>query len=316
MIGWIRMEVSKQPPQQKTEVSNVSSVPNPPTVLPASSVLANASTVERCSSETLSLQLPPALSSAALAGHPSLPFIPSNSFPQTPPPKPRVVLLVPASEFTHSLFLHAFAECISAFKELDVDWSYFISTEKPLDKCRQTIWDMALKGDYDYALWLDNDMLINRVQVKELITFLQKRDFTACTGLYFKRGNDFSPLIYSAKENEKGETEFYNAPMPVSLNPILISGAGMGCMAVNLKRFKSLVEDYIRIGGEVPSPLFRFDRISEDLNFCAFLREIDGTLVVLPWVEVQHYGAIAEGWMFEADKNRKIVKKEGDAYRV
>jgi hypothetical protein len=75
---------------------------------------------------------------------------------------------------------------------------------------RNKLASMAVELEADYMLWFDSDMVFDASTLERMMKVLDEHpDIDILSGLYFRRGTPFTPVLFSKLEvNDKGELEF------------------------------------------------------------------------------------------------------------
>lgn len=115
--------------------------------------------------------------------------------------------------------------------------------------------DMAIKGEYDYVLWIDSDMVFPADALERLLS--HHKDMV--TGLYFQRRGNHDPVIYSALY-ENGCKQVYHNYATNALFPVAACGFGLVLMTTDVIRLVAKCND-----GQTFQP---FPSMGEDLSFC------------------------------------------------
>ncbi|MBI4044776.1 MAG: glycosyltransferase [Candidatus Diapherotrites archaeon] len=141
------------------------------------------------------------------------------------------------------------------------------------------------KLDFDYAFWIDSDMVFTWQHVKQLLKFMEEKNVDIATGVYysFVQGGKPGPVIVRKKEDDSWET------MPASelKEPMIVDGAGFGFVVMKTKILKEMAQ---KKGEHVFG--FRFSKkgkmIGEDNLFFEEAKQLGYGLWVVPQVRVGH----------------------------
>lgn len=145
---------------------------------------------------------------------------------------------------------------------------------------RERIAGFALKGNFDYVLFIDSDMVFPANTLVDLLEY--DRDIVGA--LTFQRKPPYSPCVYTKlKIGEPGETimetlkEYTPGLLPVE-------GIGFGCTMVKTKVFEAV---YKAGGGTCFHPILGY---GEDLSFCIRARHAKHKIFVDTTLKVGHLG--------------------------
>ena len=122
---------------------------------------------------------------------------------------------------------------------------------------RERIADIAIKGKYDYALFIDSDMVFT----PDLLRKLLAADKDIVTGLAFMRKPPFSPCVYTRMRiGESGEREeAFLTDLDAGL--IQVEACGLACCLIKTKVFETIK----RHNSSIFWPLYSY---GEDISFC------------------------------------------------
>lgn len=108
----------------------------------------------------------------------------------------------------------------------------------------------ALETDADYICWADSDVIFPPGAFTALLSL--GLDFV--TGIYFQRGAPHWPLISQYRPERDSFSFLTDWPENV-IAPV--DGCGFGCVITSLKMLRAL-----------PEPWFKYEKFSEDFDFC------------------------------------------------
>ena len=151
---------------------------------------------------------------------------------------------------------------------------------------RNTLTAMAVENECDYIMWFDSDMVFEPDTLERMIKVLDEHpEVDILSGLYFRRGHPFTPVLFSKLEvNEKNELEF-NGYDDVPDGLFEVAGCGFGCV---LMRTECLMDIAAKEGGGVWfSPLVN---AGEDCAFCIRARREGYRIFCDPSVQLGHMG--------------------------
>lgn len=164
---------------------------------------------------------------------------------------------------------------------------------------RNNLAAMAVQNEVDYILWLDSDMVFPPNTLIRMLKVLEEHEeVDILSGLYFRRGHPFTPVLFSKLEvNDENvlEWEGYD-DIPNEL--FEIAGCGFGAV---LMRTECLLDIAAKEGsGSWFTPLAN---AGEDCAFCVRARQNGYRIFCDPKIEFGHmgYAAVTRGF-YEATK--------------
>ena len=167
-------------------------------------------------------------------------------------------------------------------------------TNAMINQCRDAIVKVAFERDYDYVMWIDDDMLIP----SDAITKLLSHDKDICSGLYFSRGN-YKPLLYNIEyfkdEDKYGYSQLLDYPQD---SLIKVGGIGFGCCLTKVSALKKIWAGDIR--GASGTCFDFIGGVGEDLSFAIRCHEIGLETWVDTSVKCGHLGKYTvteEAWL-------------------
>lgn len=160
------------------------------------------------------------------------------------------------------------------------------------DRNRNVILKETLeKGDVDYILWLDTDMIY---PVDIIVRYLMiKGGFDVIGCMYFKRVAPHDPVVYVRSKKEiPGRDKLYNAVDPASFkfnNVYPVDGVGYGGMMVNMKVYDKLGDKkWTHYGKNHHLPFDAPDRLTHDLVFCQAVQKAGFKILVHGSIRAGH----------------------------
>ena len=143
---------------------------------------------------------------------------------------------------------------------------------------------MAVEMEADYIMWFDSDMTFTPDTLERMMKVLDEHpEIDVLSGLYFRRGAPFTPVLFSKLEvNEKGTLDFADVdPLPDEL--FEVAGCGFGCV---LMRTGMLLDIAAKEGGGMWfSPIAN---AGEDCAFCIRARENGYKIYCDPTINLGH----------------------------
>lgn len=147
---------------------------------------------------------------------------------------PKIMLGIPSNRDLKKEFV---ARIIPLAFKIGIENLYLMQNSM-INQCRDAIVKVAFEKNYDYIMWLDDDMLVPPDTVERLLA--HNKDI--CSGLYFGRKN-YKPLLFDITEElEDGET-YYNLKNHTEYrqNDLMkIDGIGFGCVLTKVSALKKI----------------------------------------------------------------------------
>lgn len=198
--------------------------------------------------------------------------------------KPKTLIAIPAMDTVKTEFM----TCLMALKQAG-EMSLTVAQNSLVYKARADLTLKAVKGNYDYILWLDSDMSFAPDLAQKLLADAEQGlDFV--TGICFKRTIPTTPTIlktceWSCKPNgeKEGKVEYFEDYPADSL--FEVAGAGMAACLTKVDMLKHAAKHF------VGSPFEPLPGLGEDYSLCWRLRQIGYKLYCDSRVKVGHIGS-------------------------
>ena len=191
----------------------------------------------------------------------------------------KILIAVPCMDMVSARF----AQSLATLKKVDQCTVSFLIGSLVYDS-RNRLAGMAVEMEADYILWLDSDMVFQPDTLERMIKVLDEHpEIDVLSGLYFRRGQPFTPVLFSKLEvNEKGTLEFADYDvLPDDL--FEIAGCGFGCV---LMRTDCLLDIAMQEGGGVWfTPIAN---AGEDCAFCIRARKYGYKIYCDPNIHLGH----------------------------
>ena len=172
-----------------------------------------------------------------------------------------------------------FAQCLATLKKVgECTVSFEISSL--VYEARNHFCEQAIKGEYDYILWLDSDMVFPSDILEILMKDIEGRDMVSA--LYYRRKYPYTPVAFKTLGfDENGEFHFEDLEdHPDEI--FEIAGCGFGCV---LMRTDFLFE---QAGGWFTPTV----NAGEDCAFCIRFREHGYKIHCDPMIPIGHVGQV------------------------
>ena len=161
---------------------------------------------------------------------------------------------------------------------------------------RNNLATKALQSEADYVLWLDSDMVFEPDLLERMFAVMEEHDLDILTGLYFRRVNPYSPVLFDRLEMQRGVCEWSNfKSLPDEL--FEVGGCGFGCVLMKTDVFIDVQARHHAM----------FDPIlgtGEDLAFCWRARDVGYKIMCDPSIVVGHVGNIIVNDKFYKEFNK------------
>lgn len=149
-----------------------------------------------------------------------------------------------------------------------------VSERTLVDSARNMLSDQFLKGDCEWAFWMDADMVLPKDTLVHMLGVAKDKGAKLVTGVYYQRLNKHWPVLWvrspeleNGKKVEHENTAAFTAneyigtfamPGPAATEPFKVHSSGMGCALIHRNVFERM--DY---------PWFKFipGVCSEDFYF-------------------------------------------------
>ena len=154
----------------------------------------------------------------------------------------KILIAIPCMDMVSARF----AQSLSTLKKVGKCTVSFLCGSLIYD-ARNKLAGMAVEMDADYILWFDSDMTFQPDTLERMMKVMDEHpEVDVLSGLYFRRGHPFTPVLFSKLEvNEKGTLDFEDyKELPDEL--FEIAGCGFGCV---LMRTEMLLDIAAKEGG-------------------------------------------------------------------
>ena len=209
----------------------------------------------------------------------------------------KILIAIPCMDMVSARF----AQSLATLKKTEHCVVSFLINSLIYDS-RNKLSEYAVKGEFDFVLWLDSDMVFPPDTLERMLKTLDEHDeIDILQALYFRRGAPFSPVAFDVLElNDKGECTYKDMEtVPVGLSEI--AGCGFGCV---LMRTDCLLDIAAKYGGNVWfTPI---GNVGEDCSFCIRARKEGYRIFCDPTINIGHMAyAPVNGSVYEATKGNQ-----------
>lgn len=208
----------------------------------------------------------------------------------------QILIAVPCMDMVSARF----AQSLATLKKVGKCVVSFLSGSLVYD-ARNKLAGYAIENEFDYILWLDSDIVFQPDTLEKMMSILDDHEeIDILSGLYFRRGQPFTPVAFDKLEiNENNECDYEDMhEIPEGLSEI--AGCGFGCV---LMRTECLFDIAAKYGGTWFTPL---GNVGEDCSFCIRARNEGYKIYMEPSIELGHmaYAPVTRE-LYEALKENK-----------
>lgn len=208
----------------------------------------------------------------------------------------KILIAVPCMDELDKFFVQSLVK-IKHTCDIDIE----LSESSDVEESRNNLVKVAMRGDYDYIVWFDSDMVFESDILDKLMAAVRGKDFVCAH--YYSRRPPFNPVVFSKlRLGLPGEIEaerFESIPKGI----FEIEGCGFGCVIMTSQLLRDVCERH-------PLPFNKIGGFGEDLSFCLKARAIGYKLWCDADISVGHVTKTT----ITADTYRKF--KEGmEGYR-
>lgn len=216
----------------------------------------------------------------------------------------KTLIGIPCMDTMHYLFVTSYVNMIQP-----PDTKTCFKPNSLIYDSRNLISLTAIENNFDRVFWLDSDMYFP----KETLTYLSDR-MTALgcdmlTGIYFKRHEPYSPVIYKRVDPpdmlgdnpEKNIKEY--ADFPTDVSEFQVEGCGFGCVLTSVSLLKQVWDKF----GPAFTP---FPWAGEDISFCYRVKQLGIPILCDPSLPLGHVGTR----IYMAHDYHPQHSKAGDEY--
>lgn len=175
----------------------------------------------------------------------------------------------------------------------DCDFAFYTPRRASIDRMRNEVAKLAIMHDFDYILFLDDDVLVPH----EGLAALMRSDADIAAGWTIIRGYPFDNMFFKYTDEEKKVLKKYNDPVINEKGVIDCDAVGFSFCLIKVSLLKN-----------VPAPFFVTGPYNtEDVYFCikARVHNPECTIIVDPNVKTGH----CLGSEFIDPENRELYKE-------
>lgn len=191
----------------------------------------------------------------------------------------KILIAVPCMDMISARF----AQCLATLKkEGECSVSFIIGSL--IYDARNKICKQALDMGSDFIMWFDSDMVFPADTLVRMLDTLDKHpEIEVLSGLYFRRGKPFTPVLYDKLEiTDEGLCEFTDT-MDYPDELFEIAGCGFGCVLMRTDCLQDILLD--EVGSLWFSPM---GNVGEDCAFCIRVRKCGYRIFCDPSIPLGH----------------------------
>ena len=191
----------------------------------------------------------------------------------------KILIAVPCMDMVSARF----AQSLTTMKKVGQCTVSFLIGSLIYDS-RNKLAGLAVEMDADYILWLDSDMVFRPDTLERMMAVLDEHpEIDVLSGLYFRRGQPFSPVLFKTLEvNEQGTLDWSDyEELPNEL--FEIAGCGFGCVLMRTDMLLDIAGK--EGGGRWFTPIAD---AGEDCAFCIRARREGYKIYCDPTVDCGH----------------------------
>ncbi len=163
---------------------------------------------------------------------------------------------------------------------------------------RNQLGQRAIEMGADYVMWFDSDMVFEPSVMVDMLDTMEKNDIDILTGIYYRRVEPYTPVIFDKCDIHDGVCEWSNfEEIPDGL--FEVGGCGFGCVLMKAEVLLSVMGRF----KDLFSPI---GRVGEDLSFCHRAKECGYKIIADPSIKLGHAShSVITRAFFEAYKGAK-----------
>ena len=176
----------------------------------------------------------------------------------------KILIAVPCMDMVSARF----AQSLTTLKKVGQCTVSFLMGSLVYDS-RNKLAGYAMEMEADYILWLDSDMVFQPDTLERMIQTLDEhKEIDILSGLYFRRGQPFTPVLYKKLETDAEGNTVWEDYIDFPEGLFEVAGCGFGCV---LMRTDCLLDIAAKENGGMWFTPLR--DCGEDCAFCIRARE-------------------------------------------
>ena len=196
--------------------------------------------------------------------------------------------------------------CFEAASLKGYEFSIKIGAQMFIDSARNIIVDFAIENNYDYILWIDDDMVV--MPGSKVLTKLIEHDKDIVAPLFFTRRLPFLPLLFDKVVRAEGKHTTYDHRINYKKELQKVDAVGFGFVLTKVEVFKKIGNPYF----------LTCPGLGEDMYFCSKATGAGFEIYCDTTIDVGHIGEppiVFEGHYLETKNATELYlkqKKEAD----
>lgn len=147
---------------------------------------------------------------------------------------------------------------------------------------RDDIAKEAIASEADYVMWFDSDMIFPPDTLRRLLVHMENPEVDIVTGLYFRRVQPFTPVLFDRLEINDGVVDWADfTEIPGHL--FEVGGCGFGCVLMP-------TDIFIDVQARFNQMFTPINGVGEDLSFCWRARQLGFKVWCDPTIPLGHVG--------------------------
>lgn len=148
---------------------------------------------------------------------------------------------------------------------------------------RDDIAKEAIESGADYVMWFDSDMMFPQDIIQQMMVHLERDDVDIVSGLYFRRVQPFTPVLYDKLEQLEDGGIHWSTFSEIPAELFEVGGCGFGAVLMTTDIFIAVQNKY----HQMFTPMFG---AGEDLSFCIRARDLGYRIWCDPTIPLGHIG--------------------------
>lgn len=193
----------------------------------------------------------------------------------------RILIAVPSMDMVSARF----AQSLAMLEKVEDTYVSFITSSLIYDS-RNQFCEQAIKLEVDYILWLDSDIVFPPNTLKKLLSDIRDGDLDIVSGLYYRRGYPYTPVLFSQLEKDSNNSATFKGVEEVPDSLFEVAGCGFGCVLMKTDVLFDIASQ------ELNTWFSPMGNIGEDCSFCLRARSYGYKIYCDPTIKLGHMGYI------------------------
>lgn len=215
----------------------------------------------------------------------------------------KILIAVPCMDSVPAQFAHSLAT-LTSYGIKDCEISIWFNLGSLIYTSRNEIAKRAIQTGADLVMWFDSDMVFNPDTLTRMLNVLDDNDLDMLSGIYYRRTEPFSPVIYRHMDiDEEEEKAQYDDVVTFPNELFEIEACGFGCVLMKTEMFIDVYTHY----GNMFSPI---GNIGEDIAFCWRARQCGYKIYAEPSIMLGHVSHTVVTKDFFKNYRETVLNKE------